>query len=421
MCSPLYDDRGKIKYFIGAQIDVTRLVVTERGIESFSQFLQHEEESSIDGDTITQETTTASLLDNLCEKLSLEETEALRRNRKLGLDGKGAANRALATLPVRAPSICNGDITDGRVSRNQAKRVIDSASQIPRGLSPPPDDVQATFHGQLPGVYSHYLLVHPHPSLRIVFVSPALRIPGLLRSALFDKIGGTTTTMNSLSSAFEDGAPVTAKIIWLPNDHEEGWRERQRNKERWMRATPLLGSDDKVGVWMCILVPVRRTLETLSARSLAAFDDDLESRPSTEPGVPSIRHTSRLQRHMYDVQRHSKMPKHLEDEENVLGTSQVNLVEAKPAKADEPPHEPAQPQYKDVNKVGLLGRPHRSLSDSTGISSVSGYSYVPEDRRDNKRDDGVRTRFANMSLKKLKFGRTAKVQEIAIPRGVHAV
>lgn len=172
---------------------------------------------------------------------------------------------------------------------------------------------------------------------------------------------------------------------------------------------------------MCILVPVRRALETLSARSLAAFDDDLESRPSTEPGVPSIRHTSRLQRHMYDVQKHSKMPKHLEDEENVLGTSQVNLVEAKPAKADEPSHEPAQTQYKDVNKVGLLGRPHRSLSDSTGISSVSGYSYVPENRRDNKRDDGVRARFANMSLKKLKFGRTAKVQEIAIPRGVHAV
>lgn len=44
MCSPLYDDRGKIRYFIGAQIDVTGLIEHGMGIESFRALLQKDQE-----------------------------------------------------------------------------------------------------------------------------------------------------------------------------------------------------------------------------------------------------------------------------------------------------------------------------------------------------------------------------------------
>jgi hypothetical protein len=40
MCAPLNDDKGTVRYFIGAQVDVSGLVVDGRGIESFRAFLQ---------------------------------------------------------------------------------------------------------------------------------------------------------------------------------------------------------------------------------------------------------------------------------------------------------------------------------------------------------------------------------------------
>src|SRR4051812_9624169 len=43
MCSPLYDDKGVIRYFIGAQIDVTGLVIDGLGIESFRALLHNDE------------------------------------------------------------------------------------------------------------------------------------------------------------------------------------------------------------------------------------------------------------------------------------------------------------------------------------------------------------------------------------------
>lgn len=47
MCSPLYDDKGRVRYFIGAQIDVSHLVVEGRGIESFRQLLQTTDQTNV--------------------------------------------------------------------------------------------------------------------------------------------------------------------------------------------------------------------------------------------------------------------------------------------------------------------------------------------------------------------------------------
>ena len=42
MCAPLYDNRGVVRYFIGAQVDVSGLVEDGKGIESFEKLLMEE-------------------------------------------------------------------------------------------------------------------------------------------------------------------------------------------------------------------------------------------------------------------------------------------------------------------------------------------------------------------------------------------
>ena len=42
MIAPLFDNRGSVRYYIGAQVDVTRLVEDGRGIDSFERLLAEE-------------------------------------------------------------------------------------------------------------------------------------------------------------------------------------------------------------------------------------------------------------------------------------------------------------------------------------------------------------------------------------------
>lgn len=112
-----------------------------------------------------------------------------------------------------------------------------------------------------------YLLIRPYPSLRITFTSPALRIPGLLQSKFLDRIGGAARIRDQILDALSSGVGVTAKITWLPHASPSGQTEKDRDnigghyreddsegQQRWIHATPLLGSDDKVGVWMVVMV-----------------------------------------------------------------------------------------------------------------------------------------------------------------------
>lgn len=58
--------------------------------------------------------------------------------------------------------------------------------------------------------------------------------------------------MVALEAAFKDGASVTAKVLWMPKSANI----REQGRPRYIRCTPLLGADEKVGVWMVILVPL---------------------------------------------------------------------------------------------------------------------------------------------------------------------
>lgn len=104
--------------------------------------------------------------------------------------------------------------------------------------------------GYMPGVYENYLLVRPYPSLRILFTSPSLRIPGMLQSNFMGRVGGSGRTRDQVQQALADGRGVTAKIRWISSPR----RNAEYSRPRWIHATPLLGRNGSVGVWMIVIV-----------------------------------------------------------------------------------------------------------------------------------------------------------------------
>lgn len=96
---------------------------------------------------------------------------------------------------------------------------------------------------------------------------------------------------DGLSEAFEQGAAVTAKVTWLPQgkpaedgDHNlsesrpvsrkgpqapEGISGAGVGKTRYISCTPLLGSDDQVGVWMIVMVENELVTGSLASRDRA--------------------------------------------------------------------------------------------------------------------------------------------------------
>lgn len=94
---------------------------------------------------------------------------------------------------------------------------------------------------------SKYLLIRPYPSLRILFASPTLRVPGILQSPFMNKIGGSSRVRDELTSALAEGRGVTAKVRWVARADEDG-------RNRWIHCTPLVGSNGQIGVWMIVLV-----------------------------------------------------------------------------------------------------------------------------------------------------------------------
>lgn len=204
MCAPLYDDKGIVRYFIGAQVDVTGLVREGLGIESFRQLLQKEKDGQIELERrsetpnppngilpVTLKTKdTHAKLQELSMMFSQDESDVVNRNLRGGEDSTDAGSVSGVLTSVK--------------DRNQRRRII-GGDELGEGGG-------LNFNGlnlngnpatsNLPGVYKYYLLVRPHPSLQIIFVSPSLRIPGLLRIHLFTKLGGPSATISALESAF---------------------------------------------------------------------------------------------------------------------------------------------------------------------------------------------------------------------------
>ncbi|RMY77040.1 hypothetical protein D0863_01592 [Hortaea werneckii] len=235
MLAPLYDNKGQVRYFLGCQIDVSSLIEGGRGIESFAQLLAQDRAESRFGDRLEKD-----------PKYMLGEFSAMLNEE----DSNVVKNRTR-----RYSEESNRSIPQERLAYRGRRILGMEDTPTERALWP---HVSLGPSGRLPGVYQNYLLVRPYPSLRITFTSPALRIPGLLQTKFLDRIGGPQHVREGILESLAHGQGVTAKISWLTNSASSVAGDRQslalEGKPRWIHCTPMLGSDERVGVWMVVMV-----------------------------------------------------------------------------------------------------------------------------------------------------------------------
>jgi len=228
MIAPLTDSRGIIRYFIGAQVDVSGLVKECSDLDSLRR-LAHPA-SDVDGLADSSKTDAGAgekmkdEFQELSEMLNLSELDTVRKWG--GRMHKNSYERPDSTTP--------------QGNWNKPRLVINS-------LSPSIDRIAGGGDGRLSGIYEHYLLVRPYPNLRILFASPTLRVPGILQSPFMNKIGGSSRVRDELTQALANGRGVTAKVRWITKLDPEG-------RGRWIHCTPLIGSNGLIGVWMIVLV-----------------------------------------------------------------------------------------------------------------------------------------------------------------------
>ncbi|KAJ4992744.1 hypothetical protein SVAN01_01790 [Stagonosporopsis vannaccii] len=227
MQAPLLDSRGNLRYFIGAQIDVSGLVKDATDLDAFQRMLDEEE-----GATPPEEA-----------KDEFQELSEMFNHGELDTVRKFGGNMHRDHLEDQDDK-SNGVQRPRLLIQDQSTFDVES----PEKPAPKPE-------GRLAGPYKHYLLVRPAPSLRILFTSPSLRVPGILQSHFLDRIGGSNRVRESVRDALADGSRgVTAKIRWLPHAVQNLETSYEEGRPRWIHCTPLLGSSGSVGIWMIVIV-----------------------------------------------------------------------------------------------------------------------------------------------------------------------
>lgn len=279
MCTPLMDSKGRVRYFLGAQVDVSGLAKECSGLEYLKEYLDSQDEGDNEqiqkvttelGDTKDLEREAKDEFQELSEMFNLHEMNTVRKHGGAmyrPLQGQEQTNlsswpRERVVIESDSDGFISGDGDGGdRVSADDTMTSPANLSKSSWGQddvalplrsrpSTPADRQPLNKGGHMPGVYKNYLLVRPYPSLRILFASPSLRIPGILQSSLMERIGGSGRVRDQVQQAFADGRRVTAKIRWISSPR----RNTEYSRPRWIHATPLLGSNGGVGVWMVIIV-----------------------------------------------------------------------------------------------------------------------------------------------------------------------
>jgi PAS domain S-box-containing protein len=283
MIAPLHDDKGNVKYHIGAQVDVSGLVERGKGLDGFERFMITQEirqrednrrSKDIKGAEGFRKPRALEKLRDLSEMFDLEESAVVLSHSRSSSISRDEDERSIGSSKrserrIFGDSDASSDENDDDVAdgEDQAWALAQSGRS---GLS-----------GKLPGVYDSFMLVRPAPSLRIVFVSPKLRrrLGNVFHHPLLAHIGASPNTLKGLKESFANGVPVTAKLNFLyeAGSQRDGTATKSgakledsgRGRLCWISATPMLGSDDRVGVWMIVVVekakvPARQKEEPLT-------------------------------------------------------------------------------------------------------------------------------------------------------------
>lgn len=262
LIAPLHDDKGKVKYNIGAQVDVSGLVEGGRGLDDFERFLyirQMDKKQQSSKKTADSQRNKKALdkLKELSEMFDLEESavvqESSSRASSMTRDEDTRSGSSARPTPTRRVFV-DSDEEEGEKDDEDSKQEQEAWSLGQSGSS-----------GKLPGVYDTYMLIRPAPSLRIIFQSPKLqKLGNAVRSPFLAHVAAPGITLAGLRESFSTGTPVTAKIDFMAKagesrngtktDGDTKPKDGARGRTCWISATPLLGGDDKVGVWMVVMV-----------------------------------------------------------------------------------------------------------------------------------------------------------------------
>ena len=266
LIAPLHDDKGKLKYFIGAQVDVTGLVEDGRALDAFERYLalrQLEKENNSTSDPESKKKQKAlKKLRELSEMFDLEESAVVQTASRASSMSRGSDAGSSGGSERRRGNrrVFTDDDDDDEDGSDQDDADDEDAGAWKLGSSG-----SGGLSGKLPGIYETYMLIRPAPSSRIVFVSPKLRKIGkVVQSPFLSHVAAPAATLAGLKESFASGTPVSAKINFLPQAGESrngtktgpGYKHEDGKNGRacWISATPLVGNDDRIGVWMVVVV-----------------------------------------------------------------------------------------------------------------------------------------------------------------------
>lgn len=290
MIAPLCDARGVVRYYIGAQVDVSGLVKDCVEMESLELLMEKRARNEKIPDHQTPNPDKNDELRELSEMLNMNELSTIRQfggrmHREPDFDDdddtngheEGSVASGQPRLLLKDPNTITPPFD---VDEHQGEETANGYPPAPRSNASS-TSLTSRLSGRLSGVYNHYLLVRPYPSLRILFASPSQRVPGILQSPFMNKIGGSNRVRDELTAALADGRGVTAKVRWVSKQNEEG-----RNK--WIHCTPLVGVNGQIGVWMVVIVDderhrLVRERERMAGRAAPPVASDLRGQGTPDP------------------------------------------------------------------------------------------------------------------------------------------
>ncbi|KAI0433369.1 hypothetical protein F5Y09DRAFT_84556 [Xylaria sp. FL1042] len=256
--TPLYDNRGNIRYHLGAQVDVSRLLKEFAGLASSADLSARRRalsEGSIDNGVKEIEELPASrdILGHLADMFTLSEMKIIQAAGEAAHETHIEKHNSAACSSSRTNNKSQSDPIP--IEEAPMDNSISSSALTPLTGS--------SLTGHVQSIIDNFLLVRPFPSLNIVFTSPSLRVPGILQSSFMSRIGGSQGIRDSIAQAFKDGDGITAKVRWLARPmFMTGGRSPNlstspnlaQGRGRWIHTTPLLGVHGAIGVWVVVLV-----------------------------------------------------------------------------------------------------------------------------------------------------------------------
>ncbi|KAI0552523.1 hypothetical protein F4679DRAFT_592078 [Xylaria curta] len=296
MVTPLYDNRGNIRYHLGAQVDVSGLLKECAGLASLGELVaQKRKQSEIVSDDGCKDTKepreSRDVLASLAKMFTLSELKTVQTSGETHSEKPNSAGSSSSTNNnTGSPSLIKDEAAPIEAEAPMENSVSSSALTPLSGSS---------LISRFRGILDHYLLVRPCPSMRILFASPSLRVPGILQSPFMSRIGGSKSIRDAIIRAFKDGDGITTKVRWLTRPMMSSGRSTSSSassspvpgRSRWIHTTPLLGVNGAIGVWMVILVddeekqsaPSAPPIELFNVERPRPFDVDFASdSPDTE-------------------------------------------------------------------------------------------------------------------------------------------